>query len=308
VLAGTIIAIGLGEVFLRIALGNQPQEPKFYRPHEKYAQGTTYQKNIDVVDFYIPHGDLLAIDPLVSRTIVEPRLVRFKTDNLGYRNDFDYQGQSLILVGDSFIVGNGTSQEATMVNVLKTEHRINAYSISFPSDPQLYFEASRNFIKSINGSVSIIMFVFEGNDFRGYDKRSVIEPSEYDKIKLDLARKMLPFFQSPRLFFNLSRNLERKFWLGNLPQVEVYRIKNKDLGFFGSYIDASLAHNLEFDAPRDNYDDVMARIKVVFFIPTKYRVYFNMLCLLTRTGESCLIQLPDTLLLENISSHIKSLS
>ncbi len=47
----------------------------------------------------IPFGDLVAIDGRTRAAIAEPRLVKYRTDSLGYRNDADYAGQQVLLVG-----------------------------------------------------------------------------------------------------------------------------------------------------------------------------------------------------------------
>ena len=67
-------------------------------------------------------GDLYFIDGGLNakrEKIVEPRIQYFKTDLHGLRNDRStIENSDYILVGDSFISGQGTSQEDIPANIL----------------------------------------------------------------------------------------------------------------------------------------------------------------------------------------------
>lgn len=52
------------------------------------------------------------------------------TDKLGYRNDTFIKEADILLIGDSFIVGSGASQDSTMTNLLKEKLNRNVYNIA----------------------------------------------------------------------------------------------------------------------------------------------------------------------------------
>ena len=70
----------------------------------------------------MPHGDIYSIDLGLNEkreNIKESRKQKFVTDSYGMRNDkTDIDEADIILVGDSYITGNGTSQEYIPSNTL----------------------------------------------------------------------------------------------------------------------------------------------------------------------------------------------
>jgi hypothetical protein len=200
--------------------------------------------------------------------------VHFRTDGRGYRNDSDYAGETLVLAGDSFVVGTGNDQDDILVNVLRREHHVNAYSIAFATGPRGYVEAIQNFAKAAP-AMRAVVFVFEGNDFRG-PGRVLARPSAYDQLKLRSLNAVGSAFQLGRLVFNGSRNLGRILFPPDNAEVELLTIEDEAMGFYGSYIDKATASSLDIDLG-DELPTVANRIDAVFFVPTKYRVYHSLL-------------------------------
>src|SRR5690606_8821059 len=98
----------------------------------------SYRPN-ELVDMTVAHGDLLAIDPdlLETASLAEPRHEVFRTDSLGYRNDADYDGQPLIFVGDSYLVGT----ETTLTTEFQARYGTPTYNISYSGiGPLIYTE------------------------------------------------------------------------------------------------------------------------------------------------------------------------
>lgn len=280
-LASLVVSTGACEVLTRTLLATH-RIAREYREHEKWVIDTGsrsgYGRYVSYVNDRIeaPHGNLPALDFTAPDSIRESRVIVFKTDGLGHRNDRDYHRQELLLAGDSLVMCSGTSQEDSLVNVLKAEHGIDAYSIAHPGDPDLYVSMIGRFLREINGSVRVLLFVFEGNDFVT-DSPLPTEPgpSRYDQIKVRFAKTLSPVLQTPEILFNLSRQFERRL-LGSGGVVEVHAIGGKDVGFYIPYIDVACAPKLRLKIRRFPVD-VRGRIEAVFLVPTKYRVYHPLL-------------------------------
>ena len=289
-----IASIGFLELAVSVIVAHEFGEV-FYRPHEKYEQARGYEPNVDEY-FSMPHGDLAAIDPSLPQSIFRPRKVHFRTDDRGFRNDFSYAGDSIILAGDSFVVGTGNDQKDVLANVLRREHGIDAYSIAFAAGPEEYFDTIASFSTEIK-SAQFLLFVFEGNDFRG-PGRGLAKPSAYDRLKLRFQRFLGPDFKMGHIVFNNTRRWLRLFYPDKKSIVEIYRIGNKKIAFYGSYLDRASADVLDFDS-KSLDSEIASYIAGVFFIPTKFRVYNQFL---SGRLEQVLVPPPGVVTLENIFS------
>ena len=141
----------------------------YYRPHEMFGvqdssvgQGR-YQTNVRF-EMAMPHGDLKAT-ALRAKVDPEPRSVVFHTDSLGYRNSADYRGQAHLLVGDSFVVGNGTTQPSILSEQLHRDYGIDTYNLAHVGGIRDYASYIRSFRDLFETKSTIILFLFEGNDF-----------------------------------------------------------------------------------------------------------------------------------------------
>jgi hypothetical protein len=221
----------------------------------------------------MPHGDLLAIDPSLPRSLAQPRTVRFVTDSIGYRNDEDYASEPLVIVGDSLIAGTGNDQEALLANVLRRELGVESYALAFPTDPGGYFGMVEEFLRQARPPFRVLVFVFEGNDFHG-PGRGLAKPGRYDAAKL----RALGYLNSVVLkaSFYASRRLQGTLWPRLDSETEVYQVGARPMAFYGSYIDKAVADSLRFEPGAPSLE-VLGRVEGVFFIPTKYRVYFSLL-------------------------------
>ncbi|MEW6261720.1 MAG: hypothetical protein AB1641_01470 [Thermodesulfobacteriota bacterium] len=266
-----VAATLLSLFFLETAVRWWPTQPVVhYREHEKFLEGGRYRAEVDeYVD--VLHGDLLALDNLAPATLKEPRRIRFKTDRQGYRNDHEYQGREIILVGDSVIVANGSDQAFTPANILEGEHGLPAYTLSLAGDPADYCRRLNNFLPRLAPEARAIMFLFEGNDFRAKGRTPDV-PSGYDRFKVAYLR--LINLKYPRLLFNATRRLGWNLNRDTVQPVVVHRLAGREVGFYGSYIDRAVAEAPELKLKDgDCPPPVLARLLAVVFIPTKYRVY-----------------------------------
>lgn len=158
------VSIALPLIFLELTLKYGFENLIFYRPHEKVSLAAKQRYLPDIsLKMVSPHGDMLAIDPQ-QKAIKEQRTVFFKTDNLGYRNNKNFTDQRIVIVGDSFVVGNGTSQEDILPSILEEQFNLDVYNISYPGGPDSYLNRIESFPYSIKDRC-VFVFFFEGNDF-----------------------------------------------------------------------------------------------------------------------------------------------
>ncbi len=113
------------------------------RPHDRYFVKLPmlpllyrYQPNVSVG--WRGYGDLAALAG--DGAAREYRHIRFVTDEFGFVNE-PSKGEAgqgpldLIVLGDSFGAGSGTTQEATWVPLLAGRHRLRVYNLSMPGSP-----------------------------------------------------------------------------------------------------------------------------------------------------------------------------
>lgn len=83
------------------------------------------------------YGDLAAIvgDPAVR----ELRNIVFRTDAYGFRNIPQSKPIDLLILGDSFPAGGGTTQEEIFARLLETSYGIHTYNLAFPGGPYEQF-------------------------------------------------------------------------------------------------------------------------------------------------------------------------
>ena len=93
----------------------------YFRPHEKFATSNLSYKPMVNTTMSMPYGDLvsMSIKQKDINKIIEPRNVEFITDKRGYRNKKSFKGADFVLIGDSFIVGNGSTQDVLVSEQLK---------------------------------------------------------------------------------------------------------------------------------------------------------------------------------------------
>ena len=105
-----------------LSIKNEKKYEYFFRAHEKYkTKKAKYQKNISET-ISMPYGDIYFLDSGLNnkRELIKvPRIQKFITDSYGIRNDeIKIEEAEIILVGDSFITANGTTQEDMPSNIL----------------------------------------------------------------------------------------------------------------------------------------------------------------------------------------------
>lgn len=255
---------------------------QYYREHEQFAitGKEAYQPNLNTT-IESPHGDFLAIDPYLSKSLAQKRTIHFVTDSLGYRNLTDYQDQKVILVGDSFVVGNGFSQEFTLSAQLEKAGLEN-YSIAFPSNPNSYMARAVKFKQSKSSksdNYKFAFFLYEGNDFELRDREeSNLNQSyseKYDLFRLKQLTRFIPFLHLPKYTFGLSRRAERILFPNSSNQLQFFSNNDFSVGMIKSQLKTSLSESVLLDLALEQ--EVVSKIACIFFIPSAYRVYYDLI-------------------------------
>jgi len=279
---GLLLACSLlgATLLLNLALGVMKVEDRiYYRAHERLAVYDSklelegYKKNADIT-VSMPFGDAYAVG--TEKNIEkEPRRIRFKTDSLGFRNDRDYHGQKYVLVGDSFVVGNGSSQEDTLGAQLRDKYGIDAYTLAHAGGVLEYVKYIRHFERVNKGDFRVLLFLYEGNDF----------PEGFSRRQFVLKKPVMRAF--PDWYFSLyKRTVLYRFTYGLLSRrsakplpSEAITVNGHRMGEFSEYIRATRRETYKFPEPvvDGRFSLVAGRIDHIFFIPTKYRVYYSML-------------------------------
>ena len=276
--ASLCVAFAISEAALRLMARSQAILT-CYRLDDKYFGQSHYAPNVrDAMTMRF--GDITAMDPLSPAGIREKRTVRFVTDDFGFRNDAPYAGQNVVLVGDSFVAGTDTDQADILGNVLRDAYGVDTYSLGFPGNPDDYLGYARRFLDEKSRNIRFVLFLFEGNDLSCSSKqRKKFDPadlSRYSQWKLRFAKAAEDVVLLPKTIFNMSLQLHHLFTPSNADISETHPVGGRPMGFYGPYVDAALFPecSFKFNAP-DNA--VLSRVAMVFFIPTKYRVYYDFL-------------------------------
>jgi hypothetical protein len=114
------------------------------------------------------YGDLSAMS--LDKSLREYREYRFRTDAYGFRNETTNataQPADVILLGDSFGVGAGTTQDATWASLLAREHGLAVYNLSIEGagawQELINFELEIDRVRPREGAV-VLWSIFSGND------------------------------------------------------------------------------------------------------------------------------------------------
>ncbi|KJR40323.1 hypothetical protein MCHI_003748 [Candidatus Magnetoovum chiemensis] len=251
----------------------------YYRPHEmllRYdfdANRYLYSKNARV-EMNERRGDLFALSN--GSIDIEPALrkIIFKTDSLGFRNNHDYAGdEKYILIGDSFVVGNGVSQQDMLSEQLRS-YGIEAYNAAIAEDIFGYDEILRYFIdKKKPKDIKTLLFLFEGNDFPDNPKRIVNNNSPDLKAKMLYLLKNTNVYKYIYLMFARIKSADK-----TSDNVKIYAINGNKAAFYSSYITVTLRRAY---VGSSDFEDALKRLSKrvghIYFIPTKYRVYYDLI-------------------------------
>ena len=264
-----------------------------YRAHEMLSTKNNHylpNQNIKIVQ---PFGDLFAIGEQNKnlQEIVEPRKIQFVTDKKGFRNQKINNNNAYLLIGDSFIVGNGTTQTEILSEQMSDRLNKPIYNLSYPGDPMMYEHNLNNNLHLLSEKKNILLFYFEGNDFERVEEKSeiiinsrnffteiilkleelktnylnMIYPRNFKFVRI-INRKTLPSYVYIKNFITGKTKAYESF-----EKISVKKIGNSKVGFLKDYNEITSAKSLKTYVWKDK--ELLKKIKYVIFIPTKYRVY-----------------------------------
>jgi hypothetical protein len=239
-------------------------------------------------EMFIPFGDLVAIDPKTGAAIAEPRLVRYQTDSAGFRNDSDYAQARVLLVGDSFIAGSGSTQADLLSAQLQRDYGLPAYNLAFPGELHSYVRFVEGFFRTHTSDAKALIFLFEGNDFpapkpgrAGQAKPGApAAPSSLEIARKELQQsfKELLVYRYAFAFYHLLQSRLKPETYGKVMVKKLQGPGDLYMGFLNEY--AAVTRRPAYDGGEE-FLAKLARIKDrlagIFFIPSKYRVYYNLL-------------------------------
>jgi hypothetical protein len=234
-----------------------------YRHHHRIFQpGAT-------LEMQMPHGDLQSMTPL---KIAEPRPVIYHIDSSGFRNDADYQGQRYLLVGDSFVVGTGNSQADMLSAQLRRDYAIDAYNLAHPGDVVDYAGYVAGFKATHQTDAKVLLFIFEGNDF--VESRV----KRHSAVTL-FFKRYSNLFSSTNVFRvtkSLTARATRSSKIAGSQYLTMAELHAKKIAFLTGYVEAARRASLP---PIGSFERAIQSmggdIGHIFFIPTKYRVYYK---------------------------------
>jgi len=144
-----------------------------YRPHDMFVRVwnrlpllTRYARSVHYEGE--TYGDLAAFSP--DPELRERRRTEFETDAYGFRNrrrdSASSEPYDVVLVGDSFVAGCGSSQEDIWSELLRSRYGLRSYNLGLPGNPH---EAYVNLLTqsqhlALRPGTVVLLAVFSGND------------------------------------------------------------------------------------------------------------------------------------------------
>ncbi|MBN1384138.1 MAG: SGNH/GDSL hydrolase family protein [Elusimicrobia bacterium] len=205
IITGTITLI-TADFILRISLCKK----LYYRPDEMFIQqwpkwppSVRYKKNITFSG--TTFGDLSAMSK--DKNLREKRNIIFRTDSYGFRNNpaENHKVYDVVILGDSFGAGTGTTQDRTWVNILNTRYGLRTYNLSVPGSPWRSYQNLSAEIErlKLNSKSTVLMAIFTGNDLDENCQNPDINLSllsltglyQFIKPSLDIFRSRSPIRQ-----------------------------------------------------------------------------------------------------------------
>ena len=273
-----------------------PGEKIFNRPHQilqaKDDRGRSIYKPGQKVVKRQKHGNLKGMASKDTQFDYEPREIIFNVDSFGFRNDADYGNEKFILIGDSFIAGNGNSQEDTLSSQLIDAYGAKVYNMGHPGAVINYIENIEKFKEKYGENFQALVFLFEGNDFvRRAGLNRTAEVRRFKQIYKKFLREYKGFFHSTQLYrytYIAYHSALKKLGFKKKDQVEVLDINGHRMGIHRPSI--AVVKRKSYQTPtywEEGLGALRDNLKAIIFIPAKYRVYHDF------PNASAAAELPD---------------
>ncbi len=289
-----LISTGLAVLGADLALRVFGGRLMYYRPNERFLEKwpalplvSRYKKNVHYEGEAF--GDLAAMQG--DARFRQKRRVVFETDAFGFRNSqavLNSPVYDVIVLGDSFGAGLGTTQDRTWVPQLYERHHIRAYNLSIPGgspwQEYIHFTAEVDRLPVRPGSV-VLVTVFAGNDLDDYyfDPEVPFSELPWNNSLEALGVRLMSFTKRSPILRLMSRlrhgnRSAAKVLVRPLPD-------DRAMLFFAPYVDRR-KRTAEAVRQHDNYAKLIGTIRdirrgavdhglqtVVVFFPCKGTVY-----------------------------------
>jgi hypothetical protein len=281
-LLATCLAVASVDMLARLWINS----PVYQKPWPEIPRLSRFAP--DTFEDTVVIGDLAAMTP--DHAGSEPREVQTRIDSFGFRNDPGAAEApvDVIVLGDSFGFGGGTTQHKTFASLLHERYGRAVYNLSLPfTGPwaefaNLTLEAPR--LKLRNGA-TVIWVIFSGNDLDDYygaldiDRIPRSGSLQRAGFQLLLIRNRSPVYQTLRWV--------RNAFSGAVPTAALPSvfIDGRTLWFVKPYVEArnrtfdDVVHHPNYQALRRTIaagrllaDKMHVRLKLVL-IPPKEEVY-----------------------------------
>ena len=210
-----VVSSGFVVVVAEVVLRATLTEYLYYRPHEMFIQSwprfpevARYKANASVSRGTF--GDLAAMSE--DENLRETRSIDFITDSFGFRNKpLDEEPvYDILLLGDSFTVGNGTTQESTWATLLSSRYNLQVYNLAIPGSPwQSYVNLAMEMERlDIHPGTTIILAIFSGNDLdESYGPTEITDLPLNDTI--ETVRVALSTYRNRSVIMQLKDRVDR---------------------------------------------------------------------------------------------------
>ena len=248
IIASALTLIG-ADLLLRAVLFNHffPQPDKhLLRPWPSLP--LVYRYDANVVFSEETYGNLASL--LGDRNLREPRPLLFETDAFGFRNTPRQPAApyEVIVVGDSYGLGAGTTQDATWVSLLQDRYQLALYNLSVSGSPwQGYVNLATEIQRiEMRAPATVLLMLFSGNDLDEYydDERDLAAlpwNNAFQRFQVSFAT-----YRERSVLRGLRRGLV--LWLGHVgvpgfqgeaSEVLVKEFNGKPLLFYKPYLDSN---------------------------------------------------------------------
>lgn len=252
-------------------------EATYYREHEKLHKRVDrgfkrYAPNQEVT-IEAAHGDLVALGSRhpEANEIREGRKLEFRADAHGYRDYANGAAPRSILVGDSFVVGNGNTQEHNLSFLLQ-EQGIPNYNLGHNGDIAEYLAALANArVEMRLATTPALLFAFEGNDFA---QVNYCIPAETGVGRIRDLHRAVKEMHLARFLAALAANLGAT-GRDAAPLIRVLESKpgGPKVGFLEEYIDVATRSTYDAACLENAFANRTQGLMGIVFIPVKARVY-----------------------------------
>lgn len=248
-----VILLFLNDSFL-------PVDTYTYRPWEALRYSTNPHA------YFYPNQELTSTsvgDLCYYTQFAVKKNENWKTDKLGYRNDFFVRKANVLLIGDSYVAGSSLPQDSTLTNMLHSELNVPIYNMAPASFSDFLYQLHK---KVIEKPQTII-----------FSKVEVVIPRALEVLHDDQESHQATIWRD-----RLSRNYLKLFLKARLNDSHGNGIRGQS--------DSSMffLHGTKIKCPNDQIDKIAQRIisyketcdsmgiNFIFLpMPTKESVYFD---------------------------------